>query len=138
MTKNNIISSTLLASALTMSSLGTASLSANQQTKNSNVSSNIASILHNRGLNEDAALNISKKFIDNEELFSKRVNNLENGCSILSKKEILDYLSKAALHGKTVQLDSYQYLVGMVYDIKQKPLNKEVLDQLNNIAIINS
>ncbi len=138
MTKNNIISSTLLASALTLSSVGSSNLSANQQIKRDRVSSNIASILHKRGLDKDAADSISNKFIDDEELFAKKINNLEEGCSILNRDEILDFLSKAALHKRSVQLDSYQYLVGMVYDIKQKPLNREILDQLKNIAIINS
>ncbi len=138
MTKNNIISSTLLASALTISSLGTVNLSANQQIKRGNVSSNIASILYNRGLDKDVAQDISKSFIDDEELFALRVDNLEKGCSILNRNEILDYLSKAALCKKSVQLDSYNYLVGMVYDIKEEPLSKEVLDQLNKIAIINA
>ncbi|MCF6330123.1 MAG: hypothetical protein L3I99_01080 [Sulfurimonas sp.] len=138
MTKNNIISSTLLASALTISSLGTIDLSANQQIKKGNVSSNIASILYSRGLDKEVAQDISKNFIDDEELFASRVNNLEKGCGILSRNEILDYLSKAALCKKSVQLDSYSYLVGMVYDIKEKPLSREILDQLKNIAIINA
>ena len=139
MTKsNNIISSTLLASALTLSSLGTTNLSATQQTKRNSVSSSIASILYRRGLDEDVAHNISKSFIEDEELFAKRINNIESGCNILSENEILTYLSKAALHGKSVQLDSYNYLVGMAYDIKQKPLDKEILTQLNNIALLNA
>ncbi len=138
MTKNNIISSTLLASALTLSSVGASTLSANQQIKKNRVSLNIATILHKRGLDKDAAYNISNNFIDDEELFAKKINNLEEGCSILTRDEILNYLSKAALHKRSVKLDSYQYLVGMVYDIKQKQLNRETLDQLNNIATINS
>ena len=130
MTKNNIISSTLLASALTLSSLGASTLNTNQQT--------IASILHGKGLDKDAAQNISTNFIDDEELFTKRVNNLEKECSVLSKEEIFSYLSKEALHRKTTKLDSYQYLIGMVYDIKQKPLDKEVLSELKNISLLNA
>lgn len=137
MTKNNIISSTLLASALTLSSIAVSSLSANQQIKRDKVSSKIASLLHERGLDRDAAHSISNKFIDDEELFEKRINNLVDGCSILNRDEILNYLSKAALHKRTVQLDSYQYLVGMVYDIKQKPLNKKILTELKNISSLN-
>jgi len=134
---NNLIGSTLLASALTLGSL-TTSLVGSQQPKLNTVSSSIASILYKRGLDEDVAQNISNNFIDDEELFATRINNLEEGCSILSKNEILDYLSKAALHREIVQLNSYQYLVGMVYEIKQKALNKEVLAELNNIALLNA
>ena len=137
MDKRNFISVTLLVSALAFNPLVAQQLNTNvsSQIQHSTVSSSIASILHKRGLDEDAAREISNNLVDEEdELFALLIENLVNECSSLSKDEILEYLSTAALYRQDVHFDSYAQLVNMVYKIKQKPLDEKTLIQLSAIA----
>ena len=137
MDKRNFISVTLLVSALAFNPLVAQQLNTNvsSQIKLNTVSSSIASILHKRGLDEDAAQEISNNFVDEEEeLFALMINNLVNKCSSLSREEVLEYLSTAALYRQNVHFDSYAQLVNMVSKIKQKPLDEKTLTQLSAIA----
>ena len=137
MDKRNFISVTLLVSALAFNPLVAQQLSTNvsSQIQHSTVSSNIASILHKRGLDEDAAQEISNNLVDEEdELFALMIDNLVNECSSLSKDEILEYLSTAALYRQDVHFDSYAHLVNMVSKIKEKSLDEKTLTQLSAIA----
>ena len=141
MDKRNFVSVTLLVSALAFNPLGAQQLNTNasSQIQRSTVSSSIASILHKRGLDEDAAGEISNNLVDEEdELFALMINNLLNECTSLSKEEVLEYLSTAALYRQNVHFDSYAQLVNMVSKIKQKPLNEKTLKQLIAIAKKNS
>lgn len=141
MDKRNFVSVTLLVSALAFNPLVAQQLNTNasSQIQRSTVSSSIASILHKRGLDEDAAGEISNNLVDEEdELFDLMINNLVNECSSLSKEEVLEYLSTAALYRQNVHFDSYAQLVNMVSKIKQKPLNEKTLKQLSVIAKKNS
>jgi len=141
MDKRNFVSVTLLVSALAFNPLVAQQLHTNvsSQIQRSTVSSSIASILHKRGLDEDAAGEISNNLVDEEdELFDLMINNLVNECSSLSKEEVLEYLSTAALYRQNVHFDSYAQLVNMVSKIKQKPLNEKTLKQLSVIAKKNS
>lgn len=139
MNNNKILSLTLLAFSLIFTSLGATQLGVSNHVKENSISSRISAILKKRGVDEDAAENISSNFIDgDEELFMMMINNLENGCDVLKKNEILEYLSILALHKQSINLDSYSSLVGMVYKIKSEPLSKKTLKELENIATINS
>jgi len=137
MDKRNFVSVTLLVSALAFNPLVAQQLNTNvsSQIQRSTVSSSIASILHKRGLDEDAAQEISNNLVDEEdELFALMIDNLVNECSSLSKEEVLEYLSTAALYRQNVYFDSYVQLVNMVSKIKQKPLDEKTLTQLSAIA----
>jgi hypothetical protein len=138
MDKRNFISVTLLVSALAFNPLVAQQLNANissQIERNTTVSSSIASILHNRGLDEDAAQEISNNLIDEEdELFALMIENLVNECISLNKEEVLEYLSTAALYRQDVHFDSYAQLVNMVSKIKQKSLDVKTLKQLSAVA----
>ncbi len=137
MDKRNFIRVTLLVSALTLNPLVAQQLTVNPNTQveRNTISSSIASILHKRGLDEDAAQEISNNLIEEEDaLFALMIENLVNECSSVSKDEILEYLSTAALYRSEVHFDSYAHLVHMVSKIKQEPLNEKTLKQLSNIA----
>lgn len=139
MKNNNILSATLLASALTLSPAVATELRTSLQAKTSVTSANIALILHRRGIDEDAALKISNKFInENDDLLFAMINNLESGCNIVNKQEIMQYLSSVALRGEKVDLDSYSYLVGMVQAIRKVPLDAKTLKELQSIASRNT
>ena len=140
MDKRNFISVTLLVSALAFNPLVATELNTNitSQRQINSVSSSIAHILHKRGIDEDMAKKISQNLVDEEdELFEAMINNLVNGYSSLSKEEVLEYLSTAALYRQTVDFDSYSHLISMVSKIKGKSLNEESLLQLSRVAKLN-
>lgn len=140
MNKNkNILSSVLLASSLTLTPLITTSLTANTQLKVNSISNSIAKNLHRRGIDEDASKKIAKNiFSIDEELFALMLQNLQYSCDKLSRSKIMDFLSTQALMNKDVKLDSYAYLVNMIYQIHSQPLNKKDLKNLDTIATKNS
>ena len=138
MDKRNFISVSLLVSALAFNPLVAQQLNiitSSQIKQNTTVSSSIASILHKRGLDEDAAQEISNNLVGEEdEFFALMIENLINNCSSLSKGEILEYLSTAALYREDIHFDSYAHLVNMVSKIKKKSLSETTLAKLSTIA----
>lgn len=141
MKKNqNILSSVFLASSLTLTPVVTTSLTASTKFKLNSISSSIAKNLHRRGIDEDASKKIANNIFNvDEELFALMLQNLKYGYNNkLSPNEILDFLSTQALMKKNVHLDSYSYLVNMVYQIKNQVLTKKDLKDLNTIATKNS
>ncbi|WP_372998645.1 hypothetical protein [Sulfurimonas sp.] len=140
MKKNqNILSSVLLASSLTLAPVITTSLTASTQFKVNSISNSIAKNLHRRGIDEDASKNIANNiFMIDEELFALMLQNLQHSCDKLSRSEIMDFLSTQALMNKSVNLDSYSYLVNMVYQIKHQALTQKDLKNLNTISTKNS
>ena len=135
MQRRDIFYTALIATALALSPLTPTPISHSAKHQANSLSTNIASMLYKRGLDDDAAREISENFfLDNEDLFSFMLKNLENGCSIISEDEIMNYLSSMALQRKSIELDSYESLVSMVHKIKNRALPKETLKQLEQIA----
>lgn len=99
------------------------------------VSSGIASLLQNRGLEKDAADKISENFVSekDEVLLALLIQELDRG-NIASSREVLEYLSTTALHRQRFDLHSYDHLVGMVTKIKQRSLDSNTLKQLKEIS----
>ena len=140
MDKRNIISVTLLVSALAFNPLLANDLNTNtiSQRQINSVTASIAHILHKRGLDEDVAKEISKNLVDEEdELFATMIHNLVNEYSGLTKEEVFEHLSTVALHRQNIQLDSYAHLLSMVSKIKGKPLSAQSLKQLSRVAKLN-
>jgi len=140
MDKRNIISVTLLVSALAFNPLVATELNTNtsSQRQINSVSSSIANILHKRGIDEDMAKEISENLLDKEdELFTAMIDNLVNEYSNLTKEEVHEYLSTAALYRQSVDFDSYSHLISMVSKIKGKALNEQSLQQLSRVAKLN-
>ena len=141
MKKINLLYSTLVATALGVAPFLATPLNATvtHSAKTSTLSFNIANILHNRGLELNAAQKISDEFLGNdEELFSILLENIKNRCSVLSKDEIMNYISNLALQRKSIELDSYSALIKMVHQIKHASPSKETLLELQNIANLNN
>jgi hypothetical protein len=140
MDKRNLIGVTLLVSALAFNPLIATELNTNitSQRQINSVTSSIAHILHKRGIDEDMAKEISKNLIDEEdELFAAMIDNLVNEYSSLTKEEVHEYLSTAALYRQRVDFDSYSHLINMVSKIKGKVLNEQSLKQLSTVAKLN-
>lgn len=140
MKKSNLLYVTLVVTVLSVSPFLTTQLSASvtQNPSTSSLSYKIANILYSRGLELDAAEKISDEFLeDDEELFSLMLQNIEDGCSVLSKDEIMNYISSLALQRKSIKLDSYSALIKMTHQIKHKLPTKETMLELQNIAALN-
>jgi energy-converting hydrogenase A subunit M len=138
MKKINLFYSAVIATVLSLNPFVAAQLNASTQQRTNSLSFKIAKVLHNRGIDDDVAKEIAEDFFsEDEELFSIMLKNLENGCSELNEKDILNYISSMALHRKSVKLDSYASLVDITYKITNKKLNKETLKELENIATKN-
>jgi len=138
MSKENILRITLFISVLAFNPVvaetlkSTTNIQTQQETR---VSTSIANILHKRGLDEDAAEELSQNFVaEDEELFARMLENLLSGCKNLSKEEVLTFLSNEALFRKNVDLESYDTLVSMASKIKQKALDKATLKELQTVA----
>lgn len=139
MIKIQILTATLLASALTLSAVTLTPTNQRNQAKSRTISSAVANILHKRGLEKNASEELAHNFFDDkEELLALMIKNIEYGCSDLDENSILEYLSTQALHRKSVQLDSYSALVNMAYQIKAQALSKKTLLELENIAAKNA
>jgi len=139
MSKENILRITLFVSVLAFNPVIAETLknTTNIQTKQetTRVSTSIANILHKRGLDVDAAEELSQNFVaDDEELLSHMMENLLRGCKSISKDALLTYLSNEALFRKNVDLQSYDQLVAMVGKVKQTALDKVTLKELQNVA----
>jgi len=136
MNKQKFITLSLLVSALAFNPLIAQQLYINTSLhiKRNSVKSNIASILQNRGLDEDVAKEFSENLVHDDELFATMIDNLLHGYKDLHQDEIFEYLSQAALHRNDVHLDNYGHLLHMVSTIKQKVLDKSTLAQLNVIS----
>jgi len=138
MSKENILRITLFVSVLAFNPViaetfkSTINMQTQQETR---VSTSIANILHKRGLDEDAAVELSQNFMaEDEELFARMLENLLSGCKSISESEVLAYLSNEALFRKSVDLESYDTLVSMASKIKQKALDEVTLKELQSVA----
>lgn len=138
MKKQNFITLTLIISGLALNPVmadavyTTVELS---QKINDPVSSAISSLLYNRGLDKDAADEISKKFVSEEDevLFALVIEELDRE-NIASRKEIMEHLSTMALHRQKFDLFSHDHLVGMVTKIRLGSLDSKTLKELHRIA----
>ncbi len=138
MKKHDFISITLIISGLALNPVMATTVSdtvAQSQTNINTVSSSVASILHKRGIDEEAAQELSDNLLEEDEaLLALMIENLEDGCNMVSREEVLEYLSTAVLHRQNIYFDSYDHLIRMVSNIKQKVLDEKTLKELNNVA----
>jgi len=136
MKKNqNILSLVLLTSSLTLTPLLASTQSSQNRSQANSISNNIANNLYSRGIDRDASKKIAKRiFNEDNEATDIMLTNLQNSYTTISKQEIINFLSTEALLSKSVDLSSYDYLVSMVYKIKNKPLSSESLKELSSIA----
>lgn len=141
MNKQNFITLTLIISGLALNPvMADAELNrvSHSQNINHSVASSISSILYNRGLDEDVADELSSSLVNEEdELFiSKMIQTLDEK-NIVSREEVLEYLSTAALYKQNIDFKKYDNLIRMVSMIKQQALDTNTLKQLSYIAKIN-
>jgi len=138
MNKQNLLTLTLIISGLTLNPVmaETAHHTVIQnKTINKSITSSISTILHNRGLDEDAAEELAGNLVDEEdEMFLALMLQALEVKNIVSRDEVLEYLSTAALHREKLDLKKYDNLVGMVTNIKKQGLDVHTLRQLGYIV----
>jgi len=140
MENRNFLTVTLLVSALAFNPLSAIEINTyetNSQRQINSVSSNIASILHKRGLDEDVSHAFSQDLVENEALFTAMLSNFLTHYPEISQEKVFEHLSTAALHRQNIQFDSYDHLVNMASKIQGKVLNEKALDQLRSISRLN-
>lgn len=141
MNKQNIITITLIITGLALNPLMAEEIqytSSQNKTLNQTVTSSIAKILHKRGLDEDVAEDMATNFVSHEDeiLLAMFIHNLETH-NIVTKEEVLEYLSNAALHKQKIDFKSYDHILGMITKIKQKHLDTETRKYLSHLVKIN-
>jgi len=104
---------------------------------NQSVVSKVSTILHKRGLDEDVAEEMAAELVSEEDeiLLAIMMETLEMQ-NIVTKNEVLEYLSHSALHKQELDFKSYDHLVGMVSKIKQTSLDSYTLKQLSHLSQI--
>ena len=140
MSKQNFITVTLLFSALAFNPVFATEINSNvtsSQRQINSISSAIASMLHHKGLDEDAADALSKELIDNDELFEVMLSNLLRYYPNIGHQKILEHLSTAALHRQSIDLASYDQLVNLVSKVDHTIPSEYALKQLHTIAKLN-
>ena len=138
MNKQNFITLTLIISGLALNPVmadAVLTTVSHSQNINHSVSSSISSLLYSRGLDKDAADEISENLVSEEDeaLLAMLIEDLDRE-NIVSRKEVLEYLSTKALHKQNLDFHSYDHLVAMVSKIKQESLDRKTLKQLHHIA----
>lgn len=141
MNRQNFITLTLIISGLASNPvMANAVLTTVSYSKNINhsVSYSISSLLYSRGLDKDAADELSENLVSEEDeiLLAMLMQGLDRQ-NIVSRKEVLDYLTTMALHKQKLDFHSYDHLVGMVSKIRQKSVDSKTLKQLQHISKIN-
>ena len=141
MNKQNLLTLTLIISGLALNPVmadAVANSAASTQTINHSISSSISSILYNRGLEEEAAEELASGVVDEEdEMFLSMLLQTLDEKNIVSRQEVLEYLSTEALHRRSVDFKTYDNLVGMVAKIKKCALDENTRKQLSYLANIN-
>ena len=141
MNKQNLLTLTLIISGLALNPVmadAVVNSAASTQNINHSVSSSISSILYNRGLEEETAEALAQGVVDEEdEMFLSLLLQTLDEKNIVSRQEVLEYLSTEALHRRKVDFKSYDALVGMVSKIKKSVLDENTRKQLTYLAKVN-
>ena len=141
MNKQNFITLTLIISGLVLNPVMAETVHhtvTQNQHINQSVVSNISTILHKRGLDEGVAEEMASNLVNEEDemLLAVMIETLQMQ-NIVTKNEVLAYLSHAALHKQQLDFKSYDHLVGMVSKIKEKSLDPSTLKELSHLTKIN-
>ena len=138
MNKHNIIRITLFMSVLVFNPAVADTLRIAtdiQINHNTTIAENIASALYKKGLEEKTAKKRARELVKGDErLFALMLNNLLNGCSDITREEVLEYLSTAALFRQDIALNSYDQLIGIYSKLKRSIPNEEVRKKLGAVA----
>jgi len=106
--------------------------------KNSTINSlsNMATLnLYKRGLDKEVAQKkISDSLSGDENSNDLMMQNIISQLDALSREDVINFVSNAALHGRNIDLGSYDTLLCMIQNNGKLSLEKTVLEKLQKIA----
>jgi hypothetical protein len=106
--------------------------------KNSTINSlsNMATLnLYKRGLDKEVAQKkVAESLSGDENSNDLMMLNIINQLDMLSREDVINFVSNAALHGRNIDLGSYDTLLCMIQNNDKIPLEKTVLEKLQKIA----
>ncbi len=140
MENQNFLKVTLLISALAFNPLSAIEINTSNtssQRQLNSVAGTIASILHQRGLDEDVSHAFAQDLVEDEAAFTAMLSNFLTHYPDIGHEEVFEHLSTMALHRQHIQFDSYDHLVSMASKIQGKVLNARARDQLRSISKLN-
>ena len=138
MTTKQILSLALLATALTLNAASSKDITLNIIQQSNSVSTTIANILYEKGIEKKNALAIVSASIDeNEKLFSIMLNNYISTISV-NHNDVLNSLAQLALNSKKADLSSYSFLIKLTNHVNKTTPNNKILDKLDKISTSNS
>jgi len=101
--------------------------------------SNMATLnLYKRGLDKEVAQKkISDSLSGDENSNDLMMQNILNQLDALSREDIINFVSNAALHGRNIDLSSYDTLLCMIQKNSKISLEKIMIEKLQKIALQN-
>ena len=112
-----------------------APISKKRNQKTVNVFQEIQNILVEKGLDNDAALEKTKKLLYTKQNTIEKLQYLNSGKLHIPQKELLETLAKYALYEKELNLNSYGDLLSFYQNILNRSLNHEEKEYIENIFI---
>lgn len=110
-----------------------------RQRSDRSIHQHISTLLRARGLDEEIAKQKAiRLFINAESTIDTKLRHLQAHPALAIKSDAIDdALTKRALFGRSLDLDSYDALVRFVQEVKRRPLDDEALTAIRQIATLN-
>ncbi|CAA6821726.1 MAG: Unknown protein [uncultured Sulfurovum sp.] len=141
MNRKNFITLTIIISGLAFNPLIAKQVSytnIQQKSIQKSVKSSIALTLFRRGIEKEKSDELAKKLVNEDDniFLTILIKNLEEKM-IVSSQEVVDFLSTKALKKESINFRNYDFLVGMISQIKNEPLDKNTLQILSEVSKVN-
>ncbi|MEA1920209.1 MAG: hypothetical protein U9N52_10240 [Campylobacterota bacterium] len=95
--------------------------------------------LIDRGLDEDAASALAEKTFKNSDIFTSiQIHNYLATIETVDYDALMDHMVTRALFEKETDFGSYDSLVAMTRDLKSHYLEKETLEKLSQVSLVNN
>lgn len=138
MNSKNFITLTIIISGLVLNPLYAEKISdtiVQEKSIDKSLKSSISLALSKRGIEKEVALKLAKNLVNENDniVLTMLIKNLEEKM-IISSQEVVDFLSKKALKKESINFQNYDFLVGMISQIKKEPLDKNTLQILSEIS----
>lgn len=138
MNSKNFITLTIIISGLVLNPLYAEKISdtiVQEKSIDKSLKSSMSLALFKRGIEKEVALKLAKNLVNENDniVLTMLIKNLEEKM-IISSQEVVDFLSKKALKKESINFQNYDFLVGMISQIKKEPLDKNTLQILSEIS----
>lgn len=134
--KNRILVSTVFISSILFASVVPYNSNLLSSKKNIKSFSGAISLhLYKRGLEKDVAVKRVSQFLIGEDFENDlMVQNLLNSFEMLNYDDLINYIAESALHSKSVDLSSYEHIIGVLQSLNSVNLNNETLKLIEKVS----